>query len=84
MRAVEIHRRGDAGRAQLFGRTIEVLLYDEHPRFGQAVASELKMAATGFTDPPTRVLIHDALKELEPQQAGREPATEKQIDGALC
>jgi len=66
MRAVEIHRCGDAGRAQLFGRTIEVLLYNEHPSFGRAVASELKMAATGLTDPRTRVLIDDALRELEP------------------
>ncbi|MDF2119952.1 hypothetical protein PY365_30765 [Roseiarcaceae bacterium H3SJ34-1] len=66
LRAVEIHRVGDVARAQLIGRTIELLLYDEHPSFGRAVASELKLAATALKDQPTRALIHDALRELEP------------------
>jgi hypothetical protein len=66
LRAVEIHRHGDIARSQLIGRTIELLLHDEHPSFGRAVASELKLAVTALKDPPTRALIHDALRELEP------------------
>jgi hypothetical protein len=65
-RALEIHSEGATARAQLIARTIEVLLHDEHPSFGRAVASELKMAATALKDKPTQALIHDALRELEP------------------
>jgi hypothetical protein len=61
----QLHAEGITGRARLIGRTIEVLLKDEHPALRRAVASELKLTSNNLTNPLTRALILDALNELE-------------------
>jgi hypothetical protein len=66
MRGVALHSAGAKGPAQLFGRTIEALLKAEHPRFRQALASELKLTKRALGDHATRCLIQEAVNELEP------------------